>query len=411
MSYNQNLIIVFDTETTGFSPERNEVVQLSYILYDIQKQEVVYATKSGDDIVNIKGQIPKQTSDVHGITKDMTLDKRPIKDHIDEFIGYCNQASTFVGHNIKFDIRMICGQIQKIIKEFPETEERYRDFFKRFQMVGKDLPDAAYCTMMESQGICAELRGTNKLKYEKLMEVHKLLFKQDVGGQLHNALVDISVTLRVYLKLTLDIDICESMREFNQNVESVTNNFTICSLIKPIPISGQVENINYTGDLITGLKIIPDGLEEEKIMVQTIAKQFVNNITNQAISNVKARITPQDTMCTNITICKTIIKSGKHKGETCSRPLKGNAEFCSYHIPKNKKVVPQPVLELEAPVNLSSQSKPTNGEIKSYSTNFMTNLIKGVTRRNKVAPAGGKRRTRKARKSKRKTRRIKKYNK
>ena len=61
MSYNQNLIIVFDTETTGFSPTKNEVVQLSYILYDVSKQEVVYATRPGDDIVNIKGKIQKET--------------------------------------------------------------------------------------------------------------------------------------------------------------------------------------------------------------------------------------------------------------------------------------------------------------------------------------------------------------
>ena len=28
------IIIVFDTETTGFSPIKNEIVQLSYIIYN-----------------------------------------------------------------------------------------------------------------------------------------------------------------------------------------------------------------------------------------------------------------------------------------------------------------------------------------------------------------------------------------
>ena len=108
-----NTFIVFDTETTGFSPEKNEIVQLSYILYNTDTQSVLYATSPGADIVKINGKIPKGTSDVHGITKEMTLDKRPIKDHIDEFITYCNQASKFVGHNVKFDIKMITGQIKK----------------------------------------------------------------------------------------------------------------------------------------------------------------------------------------------------------------------------------------------------------------------------------------------------------
>lgn len=399
MSYNPNLIIVFDTETTGFSPEKNEIVQLSYILYDIEKKEVVYSTRPGNDIVNIKGKIPKQTSDVHGITKDMTLDKRSIKEHIDEFIGYCNQAAIFVGHNIKFDIRMICGQMGKIIKEFPETEENYKTFLERFQLVGKDLPDAAYCTMMESKGICAEIRGTNKLKYEKLMEVHKLLFKQDVGGQLHNALVDISVTLRVYLMLTLGLDICESMSEFAQNVDSVTNNYTICSLIRPVSISESVENVNYTGELITGLKIIEDGFEEHKIMVRTIAKQFVSDVTKKAISNITARIAPQS-MRTDIKICRAVIKSGKCKGGICSRPLNGNADFCSYHKPKMNSVVP----EVKTSLDLSVKPKPTNIEVSNYSTNFITNLFRGITGRNRVAPAGGRRKTRK-------TKRVKKYNK
>jgi len=34
----KNIIIVFDTETTGFSPVRNEIVQLSYILYNVQEK-------------------------------------------------------------------------------------------------------------------------------------------------------------------------------------------------------------------------------------------------------------------------------------------------------------------------------------------------------------------------------------
>lgn len=404
MSYNSNLIIVFDTETTGFSPEKNEVVQLSYILYDIQKQEVVFATKPGEDIVNIKGIIPKQTSLVHGITKDMTLNKRPIREHIDQFITYCEQANKFVGHNIKFDIRMITGQMMKIIREFPETEQTYKKFLERFSMVGNDLPEAAYCTMVESKGICAEILKTNNLKYKKLMEVHKLLFKQDVAGQLHNALVDISVTLRVYLKLTMNIDICESMTEFSSNVEAVTDKYTICSLIKPVTSTEPVENINYTGELITGFKIGLDSVEEEKVMVETFAKKFVSEVTKKAISNITAKIAPKELICTNITICRAILKSGKRQGEVCSRPLKGTAEFCSYHIPKENKAKREPIENLKQiegeNIETKLRIKPTNQEIKQLSTSYVSNLLSGITKKNKIVPLGGKKRNRKGKKTK-----------
>ena len=42
---------------------------------------------------------------------------------------------------------MIVGQIDKIIQSFPQEAERYNDFLNKFRMVGKELPDAAFCTM------------------------------------------------------------------------------------------------------------------------------------------------------------------------------------------------------------------------------------------------------------------------
>jgi DNA polymerase III epsilon subunit-like protein len=419
MSYDPNLILVFDTETTGFSPEKDEIVQLSYILYDIRKQEVVYATSLGNDIVNIKCKIPKRTSDVHGITKDMTLDKRPIKAHIDEFISYCNRAGKFVGHNIQFDIKMICGQIEKIIKEYPETESMYREFLNRFQVVNNILPELAFCTMEESKGVCAKLLGTNKLKKQKLMEVHRLLFNQNVGGQLHNALVDISVTLRVYLKLTLDIDICESINTSNANksgINSVTNIQTICELINPIAITDKVIDsvIDYSGEIITGYTVSTDNLEEERIMVETVAKQFVANATKQAITNITNKIKPiRESMCTNITVCKTIIKSGVRKGQECGRPQIANSEFCGYHKPKvntkdSVRVSDSYTLEnmnldseLDIPIADVSKEKPQQ-------SNYF-----GFTRKNsKIVPLGGKtkmqRKKRISKKNKRKHKTVKK---
>lgn len=404
MSQNKK-IIVFDTETTGFSPVKNEIVQLSYILYDTETQTVLYATTPGDDIVNINGNIPKQTSDVHGITKEMTLDKRPIKDHIDEFITYCNQADQFVGHNIGFDIKMIVGQINKIIQASPDEAERYTDFLNRFKFVGSNLPDAAYCTMNESKGICAQIIGTNIIKKKKLMEVHQLLFNQDVGGQLHNALVDIAVTLRVFLKLTLNIDICQSMTEFNNKVTSVTDNNDICSLINPINITQPIDNIVYNGDLITGLTTLPtnDGLEEEKVIVQSyenkLATEVVSNVQKQAMANVLNKVAPENNICTSIIICKTILKSGVRKGQTCNRPAT-QGEFCYYHNPKPSAIIPQ---QNSSPDNLDEnytaavQNKPSvqpQSQPQSTSTNFMSNLLTG-TKKNRVAPMGGRKRNKK----------------
>lgn len=142
----------------------------------------------------------------------------------------------------------------KLIEENPENET-YRVFLEKFDKVEttmkngkvkKDLPEKAYCTMKESLTIC-QLK-----KNEKLMELHKRLFDQDVGGQLHNDLVDISVTLRVYLKLTMGIDICEAHIDNSLSINTVSNDNEICSLINPQEIQDEeeIDIVKYDGNLI-----------------------------------------------------------------------------------------------------------------------------------------------------------------
>lgn len=103
--------------------------------------------------------------------------------------------------------------------------------------------------MKESRTVC-ELK-----KNAKLMEIHKILFNQDVGGQLHNALVDISVTLRVYIKLTMNIDICENHTQSLSNINTVSNNNHICNLINPQYIEKihDIKPVKYDGPLISGV--------------------------------------------------------------------------------------------------------------------------------------------------------------
>lgn len=370
-----NYIIVFDTETTGFSPERNEIVQLSYILYDITTQTVVYATEPGADIVNINGAIPKETSDVHGITKSMTLDKEPIEAHIDRFIEHCNRAKQFVGHNIKFDIKMICGQMKKIIKNNQDVKAAYQPFLQRFAMVGKNLPEDAYCTMEQSSDLCTDLLGKKKAK---LMEVHKLLFNQDVHGQLHNALVDISVTLRVYLQLTKGIDICKSMTKFSKQVKTVTDNYSICSLINPgSTTTTTTKAIDYSGELIVGYKVKANALIENAVTVESVAKQMVEKITSNAVAKLSKK-PDQEIICTSVKLCSSTIKSGVRQNEICGRKIKLGEEFCGYHNSTEK-----------SKPKSKSKSKTPSPIISKFSQSFVSKLLSRFTRKNKVVPIGG----------------------
>lgn len=366
-----NIIIVFDTETTGFSPEKNEIVQLSYIVYDTNTKnpKVIHATTTPLDIVDVNGLVPSYTTAIHGISKNDTIGKRPIKEHIDEFIKYCDMAGKFVGHNISFDIKMIVGQINKIM-EVATTEDKtkYTTFLERFNMIGKALPDDAYCTMTapSASKTYAECRGDMKTKKkEKLMEVHKLLFNENVTGKLHNAIVDVCVTLRVFLMLTQDIDICLEYKTGLTDTESSTDttlntNQHICSLIQPVNIGQHIsELIEYNGELITGIVESSSGdntiITTEKIMINTIrkvAEEVAKNVIAEGIQNASSQIaSTQDTIqletpthITDIMICKAVIKTGKNKDNMCGRVVKQMnkvcTEFCGYHAKKTNKVAP-----------------------------------------------------------------------
>jgi hypothetical protein len=215
--------------------------------------------------------------------------------------------------------------------------------------------------MNQSKEICAYLKGTKKLKAEKLMEVHRLLFNQDVKGQLHNALVDISVTLRVYLKLTANLDICASMERTPVPSSSVNNNNEICNLINPVDSIEPVKNVNYSGELISGFAVIPEGLNEETVTVKTEARKMAEQIVSNALSQAY----------TSISVCsKTITKDNEVTDEVC-------------------KVV---------------REKPI---ISKFSKGFMSNIMQSVTRKNKIVPLGGRRKALRRKKS----RKIKKYRK
>jgi len=441
-------IIVFDTETTGLSPEKHEIVQLSYILYNVKTQAVEFATKQGDDIVSINAPfISKTTSDVHGITKEATIGKEPIKHHIDQFIGFFDQADMYVGHNVAFDRRMIIGQINKYYSKLEgEEKDKYGAFLAKFRdpkgknssksqidesvsiIAESSTPLPSYCTMNESKGRCAELARDGSTRKRKLLEVHKLLFNQEPKGQLHNALVDISVTLRVFLKLTDDVDICQSITKMD-NVVNIQNNNDICNLINPEQIvEADIEPVEYTGELITGFTVLPDDeIKEEKIMVESIykklAKKVVSDASESAMKSVISRyvsVAPIDetVMCTDITVCTTIIKSGKRKNEICNRPARFQG-FCNYHKPKilpSSKILPSAkVVPIDETISLTEEpntseteklDKPLSipikikADTKSTAESYVSNLFGSLSKSRKIVPvSGGKRKTRKNKKT------------
>jgi len=368
IDYNPNIIIVFDTETTGLSPKYDQIVQLSYIVYDVEKRQVLFSTTLGEDIVQITRGIPKSSSDVHGIKYKDTRRKHLIEDHINQFIYWCNQAGIIVGHNVGFDIRMVTGSIEKIIGSYPQEQReyvaaRYFDFLVRFQPVAKGTD--TFCTLKASRIVCPKKYQVDKKKQKyKLDEVHKLLFRQEAKGQLHNALVDIAATLRVFMKLKYDIDICVGIVGDPgklSKLTSVVNDYDICRLINPvsIPESEIVPFVVYNGPLMTGLTVLPgsDGLLEEEFDVETVVGQVLEEIVGK-VSLGSVDLAP-DSCLTKISICTTIVKAGKKSGQICGREVVIGQGVCGLHSGKSKPRKPK----TDTPLDMSPGAKISGAKI------------------------------------------------
>ena len=99
--------VVLDIETTGLSPNRDEIIELSALW--IRNDEIV---EEFNRLVKPAGEISVFISNLTGITPEMVADAPDISTAIREFDDFC-AGKIILGHNIKFDIGFIDYNLRK----------------------------------------------------------------------------------------------------------------------------------------------------------------------------------------------------------------------------------------------------------------------------------------------------------
>ena len=209
-----NMILAFDTETTGFPiTDRNihisnqpYITQLCFILYDAETKVI---ERIFNKYIKIPQHviIPEKVIDITGITKVLcnTLGIN-IVDALGEFIKACSQANILIAHNMQFDKKMI--EIELIRNNLFGVDEP-----KYFKIIKKE------CTMAIGKPICnitiPSKYGKLFLKNPKLKELHEKLFGS-IPENLHDAEVDTIACLRCYIQMIYGYD----MNNVN-NVEEI----------------------------------------------------------------------------------------------------------------------------------------------------------------------------------------------
>jgi len=217
-------ILVLDTETSGLPVKRRSlvavdwphIVQLSYILYDSEKNEVL---KVFDAIIKMKPgfTIPEESVAIHGITNQMSAEQGvDIETVLEEFYQDAKDAKLIVAHNMDFDLTAVKMEFNRLLT--PDTKHKYNtqiDFLDTIKQCNYN----SYCTMQSSIYICnlvVTLKNGDKYKkYPKLSELYKHLFNEEPKN-MHNALNDVIATLRCYMKLKHNVDITNTSEQMGK---------------------------------------------------------------------------------------------------------------------------------------------------------------------------------------------------
>ena len=99
--------MVFDIETTGFSPEKNKIIEIGAV-----KVEKSVITDKFSTFVNPDVPIPFEIEQLTGINDNMVLPAPKIDVILPQFLKFCEGCS-LVAHNASFDVSFISSECER----------------------------------------------------------------------------------------------------------------------------------------------------------------------------------------------------------------------------------------------------------------------------------------------------------
>jgi len=175
-------IVFFDLETTGLNVAKDRIVSITVL-----KVMPDGSTEGKSAIINPEIKIPKEASDVHGITNEMVEGKptfKQISKSLHVFMKDCDIAGY---NNNVFDNVMLCEEFSRVGLNFPEGFVRSIDvcaIFKKMEQrtlaaaykfyVNKDLDDAHTSTadtIATLEILAAQLNKYDELKGKTIDEI------------------------------------------------------------------------------------------------------------------------------------------------------------------------------------------------------------------------------------------------
>jgi len=162
--------VVFDFETTGFSPVKNEIIQIGAVKFDAESHEEL--SRFNQLVRPERSYVSTQIARLTGIHGKDLLDKPVIAEVLPDFLAFISD-SLLIAHNASFDMSFL---LQAMADCGIERAESFK----------------VYDTL-------AEAKSLMKAKSYKLEDLKQELGMTDVRS--HDALNDCLITAKLYQHL------------------------------------------------------------------------------------------------------------------------------------------------------------------------------------------------------------------
>ena len=274
-------IIFLDTETTGLDYNNNQILQLSYIISDLEAN--IIAAKNF--YIDVDVEIEEGASSVHKITKEKIIELsggKKFKDIASE-VFWDLSNNKIICHNTNFDLSFIKEEFLRLnkkldIKDSFCTMQYYTDILKIHNYYGYKWPKLE------------EVIDYLKIDRNELVKEAKEIFNTNDNIKLHDARLDVYSTFAIYNTMLID-----SLNLYNKIAKNIIEN-NISELLE-LDINYKTINIDELKPIIKELdsykkigKIkytsrIEKAIEKLKIIETLLKESNKDNISK--ISNTR----------------------------------------------------------------------------------------------------------------------------